>query len=115
MHDGFIDDTVQPRFVFFSSAQALTRHTVAAHVDAAIAAWPVPMEGVRDITVELLAPLFQPATIRVDVWIARDDASGRVFGFTCSSVDGTVAYARGEQVTWRLPLRSKPATLPAYV
>ncbi|HEU4523336.1 MAG TPA: hypothetical protein VFT12_15105 [Thermoanaerobaculia bacterium] len=145
MHDGFIDDPFNPRFVFFSPVhldelggfQSLRRERFAAHVDEAIVAWQSSMEnkseqslGVRDISIELLEPMLQPATMRIDVWVERLDDSNCIFGFTCSAADGRTAYARGERTftkldplshrpaAWSLPFRSKQATLlkslPAY-
>src|SRR5688572_19004022 len=100
MHDGLIDDIFNPRFVFFSPVHldelggfsALRRDRFAAHVDEAIVAWQASTEnkseqslGVRDITVELLEPVTEPGTMRIDVWVERLSANTCVFGFTCSS------------------------------
>ncbi|HUP47083.1 MAG TPA: hypothetical protein VM779_16375 [Thermoanaerobaculia bacterium] len=138
MLDGFIDDPLNPRFVFFSPVHldelggflSLPRERFAAHVDESIAAWQATMEnkseqssGVRDIVVETLEPLTRPGAIRVDVWVERLDEADCVFGFLCSSPDGRSAYARGERtitkldpashrpVAWSLPFRSKQQTL----
>lgn len=146
MHDGLTDDIFNPRFVFFSPVHldelggfsALRRERFAAHVDEAIVAWQASTEnkseqslGVRDITVELLEPVTEPGTMRIDVWVERLDVNTCAFGFTCSSMDGRTAYARGERTitkldpashrpaAWSLPFRAKQATLlknlPAYV
>lgn len=142
MHDGFIDDAFNPRFVFFSPVHldeigGFMRDRLAAHIDGAIVAWQANMDikseqslAIRDLTLELLEPLTEPGTMRVDVWVERLDDVTCVFGFLCSSADGRRPYARGERTItkldpashrpapWSLPFRSKQATLlknlPAY-
>ena len=142
MHDGFIDDDFNPRFVFFSPLHrdeigGFMRDRLAAHIDAAIVAWQATMDikseqslAVRDLTLELLEPITEPGTMRIDVWVERLDEVSCVFGFLCSSADGRTAIARGERTitkldpashrpaAWSLPFRSKQATLlknlPAY-
>ena len=141
MHDGFIDDPFNPRFVHFSPLHLdelpVRREHFAAHIDEAIAAWQATMEhkseqslGVRDIAIELLEPMTEPATIRIDVWVDALSDISCVYGFLCSSADGRTAYARGERTiikldpasrrptAWSLPFRNKQATLlknlPAY-
>jgi acyl-CoA thioester hydrolase len=138
MHDRFIDDPFNPRFVFFSPVHldelggflSLRRERFPAHIDAAIAAWQGSMEirseqslGVRDITLELLEPVTRPDAMRIDVWVEHLEPASCVFGFLCSSPDGRTAYARGERTItkldpashqpapWSLPFRSKQATL----
>jgi acyl-CoA thioesterase FadM len=138
MHDGFLDDPLNPRFIYFSPVHldelggflSLPRDRFAAHVDEAIVSWQATTEnkteqssGVRDITLELLEPLTSPGTVRVDVWVEYLDDASCAFGFTLSSPDGRTPYARGERtltkldptshqpVAWSLPFRSKQATL----
>ena len=138
MHDTFIDDPLNPRFVYFSPVHldeldgflSLRRDRFAAHIDEAIAAWQGTSEiraeqslGVRELELELLEPITQPGTVRVDVWVEIIDNSSCTFGFLCSSSDGNHAYARGERTitkldpashrpaAWSLPFRSKQETL----
>jgi acyl-CoA thioester hydrolase len=146
MHDGLIDDIFNPRFIYTSPVfldelggfSSLRRERFAVHVDEAIAAWQASMEnkceqslGIRDIIIELLEPVTQPGTMRIDVWVENLDANTCTYGFTCSSADGMTAFARGERTitkldpashrpaAWSLPFRNKQATLlknlPAYV
>ena len=143
MHDSFIDDPFNPRFVYFSPVHLdeldgfLARNRFAAHIDQAIAAWQSTAEirdeqsqGVREIFIELLQPITKPGTVRVDVWVEDMGDVICTFGFLCSSPDGTIAYARGERTitkldpqshrpaSWSLPFRAKQETLkrnlPAY-
>jgi acyl-CoA thioester hydrolase len=145
MHDTFIDDTFNPRFVYFSPVHldelggfaTLRREHFPIHIDEAIAAWESSTElrseqclGVREIALELLEPLTQPGIMRIDIWVEHLDDATCTFGFTCSSHDGKVAYARGERTvtkldpsshrpaSWSLNFREKQETLlknlPAY-
>ena len=143
MHEGFIDDPLNPRFVYFSPVHLdeldgfLGRERFAGHVDEAIAAWQSATDikteqslGVRDLNLELLEPMTRPSAIRIDVWVERLSDTSCTWGFICSSPDGHAAYARGERTimkldaashqpaSWSLPFRAKQATLlknlPAY-
>ncbi|HUP48074.1 MAG TPA: hotdog domain-containing protein [Thermoanaerobaculia bacterium] len=138
MHDGFIDDPFNPRFVHLSPVHldeldgflSLRRERFAPHIDEAIAAWQASLENkseqslaVREISIDLLEPLTRPTTVRVDVWVERLENASCVFGFLCSSPDGRTAYARGERTItkldparhqpapWSLPFRTKQAAL----
>lgn len=87
------DDNFNRKFVFFASAAG----DLPSHVDEAIRACSggaVPIG--RDLVVEELgAPT--PGTMRIDLWVERADATGRTYGFLCSSANGTAPYARGER------------------
>ena len=127
MKDDFVDDPLKPRFVHFVFARPdeIRRDRFAGLVDEAVAAWDVATgsatdasHGVRDLTIELLEPVTEPATIRVDVWVERLSATSCTWGFLCSSADGNLPYARGERTSWSLPFHTKQETLrrdlPAY-
>lgn len=139
MFDALFDDGLNPKFVHYSpvhvdelgSRQIVPRTRFAAHVDEAIAAWQSNLldkseqcRSVRDLSIELLTPLTAPTTMRIDIWVAQLDAKSCVYGFLCSSENGSVAYARGERTltrldgTWSAPFRSTHAALrkelPAY-
>jgi hypothetical protein len=138
MHDGLSGDLFNPKFVYHSpvhldelTPSGLPRHRFAAHVDNALAAWQLDTDkseqslGVRDITLELLGPLNAPTTMRVDLWVEHIDAQSCVYGFLCSSLDGTRAFARGERTLtrvvpagWSDDFRARHETLlkelPAY-
>jgi hypothetical protein len=111
MNDVFLDDSINPRYVHFSSAAS-----VAAAVDRAIRAWTrnlSPIDG--GLSVESLEPIAGP--IRVDLWVEQLDDSACTYAFLVSSENGNVPHARGER-TVLAPRSARNAELlkelPAY-
>jgi acyl-CoA thioester hydrolase len=126
MHD-FFDDGLNPKFVFYSPVQLheldqrgmLPSSCFATHVEGAIAAW-YNLSGrgsafgdlhvVRDMHIEFLNPMTGPALVRIDVWVQELDETSCTYGFTCSSADGSIAYARGDRTIINLDAKShRPA------
>ena len=126
-------DDLNPRFVYFSAVhfdeldpmQMLHNARFPAHVERAIIAWytslgktwrPDPADNpdqfhvVRDLHIEYLNPFIGPGTMRIDVWIERLGTTSCVYGFLCSSENGSVGYARGERTIVKLdPASYRPA------
>jgi acyl-CoA thioester hydrolase len=132
MTHGLICDSLNPKFVFaspvfsdeLSTTGELPVERLTDHVDHALAAWYVtaaetckhpvsdgldPKQVVRDTTLELLNPVDRPVVMRIDVWVEDLDAASCVYGFTLSSEDGRVPFARGERtVTHVDPNSNRP-------
>jgi acyl-CoA thioester hydrolase len=93
----------------------------AAHVERAVSAFYISVGGrwemrvednpdqfhvVRDIHIEFLNPFIGTGTMRIDLWVERLGTTSCVYGFICTSVDGTVPYARGERTIVKVDPRS---------
>jgi acyl-CoA thioester hydrolase len=126
-------DDINPRFVYFSLVHfdeldpllMLHHARFAAHVERAVSAWytslgktwrldprenPDQFHVVRDLHIEYLNPVVGLRTMRVDVWVERLGTTSCVYGFLCSSEDGSVAYARGERTIVKVdPHSHRPA------
>jgi len=127
----FLDD-LNPRFVYFSPVhfdeldpmKMLHNARFAAHVERAVIAWYHalgstwrldPAENtdqfhvVRDLHIEYLSPVLGPGTMRIDVWVERLGTTSCVYGFLCSSENGSTAYARGERTIVKIdPTSHRP-------
>jgi acyl-CoA thioesterase FadM len=122
-----IRDVFNPKFVFHSTItspdpiQPLDRARFIRHVERAIAAWnrengidPALATVARDAAIEVLEPCAGPDSMRIDLWVESLDATSCVYGFFCSSEDGLVPYARGEETVTKIdPLLNRPATWSA--
>ena len=124
----FCDDLFNPKFVLVAPVinddptRPLDRAAFAGFVERAIAAWnlengidPKSVPTVRDAAVELLEPCVGDA-MRIDIWVEHLDETSCVYGFLCSSEDGRVPYARGEETITKLDPQSKrpAAWSPAF-
>jgi hypothetical protein len=102
------NDALNPKFIFFSpvGTDTLDSRGLAEHIDRAIIALDgqAPLAG--DCIAELLNPVLGPTTLRVDLWVETLDRWSCTYGFTVSSEDGTVAYARGERNVVNIDPRS---------
>jgi len=114
-----VTDVFNPKFVVYSPVlnddptRPLARAEFAAHVERAIAAWclengidPKGAPTVRDAAVELLEPCVGD-TMRIDLWVEDLGDTSCVYGFLCSSKDGVVPYARGEETITKIDPQSK--------
>lgn len=128
-----LDDGINPRFVYFSPVhfdeldpmKMLHNGRFPAHIERAVAAWyassgkrwelniadnPDQFHVVRDLHIEYLRPVVGPGTMRIDIWVERIGTTSCVYGFLCSSEDGTTAYARGERTVVKIdPASHRPA------
>jgi len=121
MFDTLLDDGLTPRFVFRSpvfldelNAGQLSTGRLAAHIETAVDTFHtrtgVDVNVVRDLKVEFLNFVTAAGELRIDVWLDSIDSTTCTYGFTCSSADGSTAYARGERTVTRLdPIRRRPA------
>jgi acyl-CoA thioesterase FadM len=117
-----LTDPFNPKFVFTAPVvnddptRPLDRRRFVGYVERAIAAWNlengidtknVPL--IRDAAIEVLEPCLGE-TMRVDLWVETLEDFSCVYGFTCSSEDGLVPYARGEETVMKLdPQSHRPA------
>lgn len=147
------DELLNPKFTYLSPVhfdeldpmKMLHNSRFAAHVERAISAWYESLGGkwalrvednpdqfhvVRDLHIEYLAPFVGMGTMRIDLWVDRIGNTSCIYAFLCSSVDGNIAYARGERTIvkvdprslrpspWSEPFRARHSTLvkslPAY-
>lgn len=122
-------DVLNPKFSYLSpihfdeldAMQMLHNSRFAAHVERAITSfyattgkkWEIDISNnpdqfhvVRDLRIEYLNPMIGPGKMRIDVWVERIGNTSCVYGFICSSEDGSVPYARGE----RTIVKIDPAT-----
>jgi len=122
-------DDFNPKFTYTSAIhfdeldpmQMLHNSRFAAHVERAITAWyesvggrwelrvednPDQFHVVRDLHIEYLAPFIGTGSMRIDLWVDRIGTTSCVYAFQCSSVDGTVAYARGQRTIVKVDPRS---------
>ena len=148
-----IRDDLNPKFVYLSdihfdeldAMKMLHNARFAAHIERAVTAFwhttggrwqpdakanPDQFHVVRDFHIEFLHPFVGTGTMRIDVWVEKLGTTSCVYGFLCSSEDGTVAHARGDRtivkldpqahrpVPWSEAFRSIHASLmkdlPAY-
>jgi hypothetical protein len=90
---------LNPKFLFFSPVRttSVDRKQLAEHVDHAIIALDqrAPVGG--DCCLEPLNPVFDDATLRVELWVNDLDDTTCTYGFLVSSEDGRVPFARGER------------------
>jgi acyl-CoA thioester hydrolase len=123
-----IRDPFNPKFVFHAPVvvddptRPLDRARFVRYVEGAIAAWsfengidPAATPTVRDVAIEVLEPCAAPS-MRIDLWVEALDATSCVYGFLCSSDDGLVPYARGEETVVKIDPRSRrpAAWSPAF-
>jgi acyl-CoA thioesterase FadM len=122
-----IRDLFNPKFVFTAPvvnddhARPFDRKRFVDYVERAIVAWNLEngidpnVPVIRDAALEMLEPCFGDS-IRVDLWVETLDATSCVYGFLCSSEDGLVPYARGEETITKLdPQSHRPcAWSPAF-
>ena len=126
MFDTLLDDGLTPRFVFLSPVfldelnadGRLSSERLAGHVGGAVDTFhtrtATEVNVVRDLQIEFLDPVTAAGELRIDVWLDSIDSTTCTYGFTCSSVDGRTAHARGERtVTMLDPVRRRPATWSA--
>lgn len=122
-----IRDLFNPKFVFTAPVvnddptHPLDRKRFVGYVENAIVAWNaengidtnVPV--IRDAAIEVLEPCLGDR-LRVDLWVENLDDTSCVYGFLCSSEDGLVPYARGEETITKLDPQSKrpAAWSPAF-
>ena len=134
-----LDDGINPRFVYFSPVhfdeldpmKMLHNGRFPAHIERAVAAWyaasgkrwelnisdnPDQFHVVRDLHIEYLRPVVGPGTMRIDIWVERIGTTSCVYGFLCSSEDGTTPYARGERTVVKIdPASHRPtAWTPSF-
>lgn len=99
---------LNPKFTFFSPARTAIRdkQQFLEHVDHAIIALDGRAPASGDCCVEVLNPLPEAATLRVDLWVNTLDDYTCTYGFTVSSENGSIPYARGERLVVNLDLAS---------
>lgn len=123
-----IRDPFNPKFVFNTMVvnddptRPLDRRRFVGYVDRAIAAWNlengIDTNGVpvlRDANIEVLEPCLEQS-MRIDLWVEDLNETSCVYGFTCSSDDGVIPYARGEETVTKIdPASQRPcAWSPAF-
>ena len=99
------DDVLNPKFVHLSPVtegeldpfRRLPRRALIAHIDDSIRAFGCSGTAAADLAVDYLEPVIGAQMLRVDIWVERLDDRTCTYGFTCSSENGNVAYARGER------------------
>lgn len=123
---------LNPKFVFLSPLRGTTptRQTVAEHVDHAIIALDGRAPFAGETTVEILEPVAERETLRVELWVNDLDDFTCTYGFLVTSEDGRTPHARGERsvvnvdpssrcpAPWTADFRTRHANLlrdlPAY-
>lgn len=128
-----MEDDLNPKFTYLSPVhfdeldpmQMLHNARFQAHVERAISAWYASIGGkwelrvednpdqfhvVRDLHIEYLSPFKGTGTMRIDLWVDRIGTTSCVYAFTCSSIDGNIAYARGERTIVKLDPQSHRPT-----
>lgn len=93
--------------------QMLHNTRFAVHIERAVAAWyhsagwrwhtrpednPDQFHVVREMRIEFLRPVVGPGAMRIDIWVEHIGNSSCVYGFSCTSEDGSVEHARGQRV-----------------
>lgn len=63
---------------------------------------PDQFHVVRDYRIEFLAPVAGPGPLRIDVWVEHIGNTSCVYGFRCTSEDGSIVHARGERTIIKL-------------
>lgn len=122
-------ETINSKFTYFSSIHfdeldpmhMLHNARFANHVERAVIAYyqtrgrswepnvednPDQFHVVRDYHIEFLSPFIGTGTMRVDVWVEKLGRTSCVYGFICSSEDGSKAHARGDRTIIKLDPRS---------
>lgn len=96
----FADHDLNPKFVFFSpvTTAAVSRDQLAEHVDHAIIALDARAPIGGGCTLELLNPVFDATTLRVELWVNDLDDYTCTYGFLVSYENGRIPVARGERV-----------------
>ena len=96
-----IRDPFNPKFVF--TAPVVSDEPMVSYVERAIVAWnrengidAASVTVTHDAAVEILGTCLGDS-VRVDLWVEELEDKACVYGFTCSSEDGVVPYARGEE------------------
>lgn len=123
---------LNPTFVFLSPLRgtASAKQTVAEHVDHAIIALDGRAPFAGETALELLQPIAERETLRVELWVNDLDDYTCTYGFLVTSDDGRTPHARGERsvvnvdpasqrpAPWTADFRTKHANLlrdlPAY-
>ena len=101
------DDSLNPKFVFFSPVRSPLAD-LAEHVDHAIIALDgrAPLGG--SVQLEPLAAVAaDAAALRVDLWVNDLDDYTCTYGFLVSSENGRTPHARGERTVVNLDLASR--------
>jgi acyl-CoA thioesterase FadM len=104
--------TLNPKFLYFSPipAGAAGKSFLAEQVDHAIIAMGgrAPLGG--DCVLELLNPLVDETTLRVELWVNDLDDFTCTYGFLVSGENGRTPYARGERSVVSLdPVSHRPS------
>jgi acyl-CoA thioester hydrolase len=97
----------------------------AAHIERAVIAWynasgrrwerevslnPDQFHVVREFHIEFLSPVNSPGTMQIEIWVERLGETSCVYGFLCSSEDGSRPYARGTRSVVKLdPASFRPS------
>ena len=110
--------------------QMLHNSRFAAHVERAVIAFyesigrrwtstlaenPDQFHVVRDFHIEFLAPVASPGDLHVEIWVERLGTTSCVYGFRCTSRDGSITHARGDRTIIKLDpdtMRPAPWTEP---
>jgi hypothetical protein len=102
---------LNPKFTFFSPVTAGTgKQLLAEQVDHAIIALDGRAPAGGHCSLELLEPLADaPTTLRIDLWVNDLEDYTCTYGFTVSSENGTVPYARGERIVVNIDPRTRRA------
>jgi acyl-CoA thioesterase FadM len=103
---------LNPKFVYLSpvTTPETGRDQLAEHVDHAIIALDsrAPLGG--GSTIELLNPVFDAKTLRVELWVNDLDDYTCTYGFLVSSDDGRTPVARGERTVVNVDPSTRRAT-----
>jgi hypothetical protein len=90
---------LNPKFVFFSPIRtaSVDKSQLAEHVDHAIIALDgrAPVGG--DCCLELMEPVMDAPSLRVELWVNDLDDYTCTYGFLVESQDGRTPFARGER------------------
>ena len=118
-------DRFNPHFTFHSPIhfdeldpmQMLHNARFASHIERAVSAFylshggrwrldvrdnPDQFHVVRAFNIEFLSPFHGTGDMRIDIWVERLGTTSCTYGFLCSSLDGSSAFARGERTIVKL-------------